>query len=350
MKLPHLCPIPLFRRLALACLVGAVIAGAGPKAQADPNWSGMSYTLFRDMQAVNASGGTTWAVPAPGPTYEQGYKLRGVVLNNPGDMLDSTANYSEGPTMYMGGQWQVYIQWIDNPDISYDDNDFGGAALWMGQNYGNHYWHLGNYTYNYSNAAWNAEVARVGLNGTLQAGDLIEVHARGGLFYNGKFNVNEQHDNDPLFDFDVVLLGHAGLPEATPITLDLIKNQDDTFKFDTNRTLLTNPEHYQATLVEILDVSLVDAAGWGNNASLTVTDGGGLTMTLKLGLNGFDSVAAPEGLFDVVGIFDQEGVYRLWVMDASQFAVPEPAGAALAGLGAAALLALGGWRRRGRGR
>ena len=343
-------PIPACVSLAIAALLTVAV----PRAHADPaDWSTVDYTLFSAMQAVDSSGAGTWTVPLVGS--DQAYRLRGVVLNNPEDMLDGTPNYLEGPMWAMGGQWQVYIQWIDNPAITYDDDDFGGAALWLGQNYGNHYWHYPDWSYNYSDAEWLTEVERVDPGGALQAGDLIEVHARGGLFHAGKFNVNEQHDNE-VNDFDIIVLDYVGLPTVAEISLEGIKNPDNTFKFSDDRTLLDNPEHYQATLVELLGVELVDATGWGNDAELLLRDADSpdLTIALKLGLNGFDGVTAPTGVFDVVGIFDQEGSsdsgYRLWVMDAGQFSgsaqgVPEPAGFVLAAMGLGLLAAFGRRRR-----
>jgi hypothetical protein len=275
------------------------------------------------MQGVNSDGSSAWTIPMWGTGAEQGYKLKGVVLNNSQDMLDSTPNYipcASGTQWQLGGQWQVFIQTVD-------PSDFGGAALWMAQNYGNVSWHWPDSSYSYTNAEWQAEIARVSLNNTLQAGDVIEVDARGGLFHNGKFNVNEQHDNDPAFDFDVKLISHGSLPEPTLITLQDVENSNGTFKFIQDR--LSGAEHYQSTLVCLQDMSLVDPTDWKPNATVTITDGT-LTLPMLLGLNGFDSVPAPTGKFDVVGIFDQDssdyrGGYQLWVTDASQFAaVPEP--------------------------
>ncbi len=351
-------PIPARRAVRAASLILVVLAVAqGSPAPADPVWEDLPVTPFSEMQAVDADGSGAWTLPAnPASPSGVAYKLVGVVLNNPGDMLDSTPNYIPSSTdpstiWQLGGMWQVFIQAVE-------PNDYGGSALWMGQNYGNTgglYGHFPDTAYSYPDDDWLAEIARVSLHGTLKAGDLVEVRARAGLFHAGKLNCNEQHDNDPNFDFDVVLLQPAdadSLPSPTPLTLSAIKTADDLFNseqagFDiADRADLANPEHYQATLVELQDVWLLDAVGWSDDGTVTVTDGV-RTLPMKLGLNGFDEVAPPTGTFDVVGIFDQEGWnlkgdYRLWVMDAGQFGeaaiVPEPGTAVLAALGAALCL------------
>lgn len=319
--------LSVYRSILLTASTTLFLFGANlivtPNSWAEPPWDSMVPTKFSVTQAVKADGASAWTISTWGTGYEQGYKLIGVVLNNPADMLDSTANYNTTP-WDLGGQWQVFVQTIDS-------TDFGGAALYMAQNYGN-LGFINNSSYNYSNDAWNAEIARVSLNNTLQAGDVIEVDARGGLFYNGKFNVNEQHDNDPIYNFDVKLISHSSLPNPTLITLADVKNSDGTFKFVQDRS--SGAEHYQSTLVRLDNMSLVDPADWKPNSTVTITDGT-LTLPMLLGLNGFDGVAPPTGPFNVVGIFDQDSPnytsgYYLWVNDASQFAaVPEPSGITL---------------------
>jgi hypothetical protein len=302
---------------------------AASESWGEPPWDAMTATKFSEMQAVKADGSSVWSIPTWGAEAEQGYILTGVVLNNPADMLDSTPNYipsAEGTLWQLGAQWQIYVQTVD-------PSDFGGAAVYIAQNYGNHVWHWDSSdfatstSYSYTNEEWEDEIERISLLGTLQAGDLIEIHARGGLFYKGKYNVNEQHDNDPIYDFEIIRLGHLGLPDPTLISLADVKNPDDTFKFVQDRS--SGAEHYQATLVELKNVSIVDASGWGANGTVTISDGA-LTLAMQLGLTGFDSMSAPTGSFDVWGIFDQEGSnytsgYRLWVTDAGQITlVPEP--------------------------
>ena len=46
-----------------------------------------------------------------------------------------------------------------------------------------------------------------------------------GLIFGGKHNVNERHTIDPLNDFEVVILEKGyGLPQPSPLTLDLLKD------------------------------------------------------------------------------------------------------------------------------
>lgn len=316
--------------LRLAMWVGTMgvawfATGPVALARAEPPWARMRYTLFREIQAVEPDGSGAWNMPTWSPHEEQGYKLQGVVLNNPADMLDSRPQFiASGPDTRgkAGAQWQVFIQFHDDPAISDDDQDFGGAAIWMGQNYGNLWFRYGADEFSYRDDEWTAEVARVSLKETLKAGDLIEVRARGGWFQGGKQNVTEQHDNAKATDFDVIRLGHVGLPEPTLITFADIKGDDDRFRFVADRS--EGAEHFQATLVRLEGVRLMPGGAWKPDGVVTLTDDPAkptYTLAMKLGRNpGFNRVPRPSGAFDVVGIFDQEGAdfqagYRLWVMD-----------------------------------
>jgi len=302
------------------------------------------YTTHSVLQAVDSNGNSTFIPPS---FPDESMMLKGIVLNNPADMLNGTF---DAPG-FMGGQWQVFIQ-------ATESGDSGGTALWMGQKYGN----LPTRTESYTESVWNAEMLRLnypvgpgGGNVTehLRAGDLIEVEAHGSLFYGGKRNVNEEHWTDSDYDFDITILQRgtaADLPTPNDITLADVKDAEDEFIFDQTRQ--QGGEAYQATRVRLKNVSLVDplGSGWGLDETVMVTDGDGLTFPMHLGIN--ESLATmPAELatmpFDVVGIFNQEdgsspftGGYELWVMNAGDFRpVPEPGSLVLLVSGALVLLA-----------
>jgi len=269
--------------------------------------------------------------------------LKGIVLNNPGDMLNGAF---DAPG-FMGGQWQVFIQ-------ATESGDSGGTALWMGQKYGN----LPTRTDSYTQEAWNAEMTRLNyadgsVTEPLRAGDLIEVEAHGSLFHAGKRNVNEEHWTDEDYNFDITILQRgtaADLPAASDITISDVKDTEDEFIFDQTRQ--EGAEAYQATLVRLKNVSLVDPTGedWGLDQTVMVTDDSGLTFPMHLGINeSIDIMGKPTTPFDVVGIFNQEdssepytGGYELWVMNAGDFtAVPEPGSMVLLISGGLVLLSCG---------
>ncbi len=299
----------------------AVAGMAGVVSAQEPDWGAMSYTLHSAYQAVNADGYGVFPLTDP-------VKMRGIVLNRPQDMLKGTA----GAPGFMGGQWQVYLQ-------ADEAGDWGGTALWMGQNIGNIF---GNPAGNYTNDEWIGELGRLNVDAAsghrFRPGDLVEVRARApGLFNAGKTNVNEQHNKAPQQDFDLVLIqAGAGLPAPTIITLADVKDAANAFLFDPTRA--TGAERYQATLVRINGVSFTNTAAWGPGASMTIQDGTGRTLPVLLGRSmGFRTFGAPTGTFDIVGIFDQEDKvtgdgwkagYRLWVMgyNGTRFLVPTTPG------------------------
>jgi hypothetical protein len=102
---------------ALACVLNVVLLAGVARAQ-EPDWPAMTYTSHKDYQAADASGNGTFPTDHP-------IKMRGVLINWPQTMLDTTP----GSDPFMGGQWQEFIQTIDA-------DDFGGTAMWMGQNIG----------------------------------------------------------------------------------------------------------------------------------------------------------------------------------------------------------------------
>ena len=143
------------------------------------------------------------------------------------------------------------------------------------------------------------------------------------------------------------------MPTPAPLQLEELKDDADVAIFDPTRQ--TGGERYQATLVELQGVELVNATDWGPDSDLVLADSTGRTLGVHLGLDeSFSRLPAPEGRFDVVGILDQKSSsgqdgYRLLVMDAADFArVPEPGCLALLTAGMAAGLLCGLRRQRRR--
>ena len=62
---------------------------------------------FQNLEAVDTNGFTTWAGSFP-------FTITGVLLSDPGEMLDSTPNFlpwNNGANAYqLGGEWQVFVQ------------------------------------------------------------------------------------------------------------------------------------------------------------------------------------------------------------------------------------------------
>ncbi len=311
-----------------------------------PDWGSFDYTPIHQMQSITADGSPAWSVPTVQPGDQQAYKLRGVVLNTPNEMLNCDPNYQEGPMWYMGGQWQIVVQAVarsgddsKNPELV---DDFGGVTLWVGQNYGNHAWHYGDWEYSYSNSEWVTELDRLNLpidvstgqpvTEPLRPGDLIEIRARGGLHYKGKFNVNEQHDNDAALDFEVLILERNVEIPVAEIGLKDLKNADDTFIVDEDITSrASGGEFYQGQNVDLQGVRITNPEQWGQIDSesgqlhdIDVTDGV-RNFTVKPGENLlFGDTTAPAGLLDISGIGDQDswdllGGYRMWALAPEAF-------------------------------
>lgn len=352
--------------LVFCCVV--VLLQSSPATADDPRnsaefWDSISFTPMSVMQGVSTTGATTWSVPKPDGTY-QAYKLRGVVLNDPAHMLDGTADHSAGPSMYMGGQWQIYVQTIDQPDTPTElVGDFGGVALWMGQNYGNHMANgfsvndpTATEIYSYSDQEWSGELNRlnyaidistgVAVQDVLRPGDLIEIHARGAKYYKGKYNCNEDHKKSASYNFDIYIVERNVALPITDFTLSDVKNESDGFLFDdntdgNNTTRQFGGEYYQGERVRLKNVTITNPQQWGiiDPASIStgtndvgdyytvkVADDTGRTFDVVLGYNSaFLGTSAPSGSLDIVGIFDQEGsstgkdCYRMWALTPDDF-------------------------------
>ncbi len=265
--------------------------------QADATTAEVTHTEF---QAVDATGEHTY-------NATQKVVLDGILLHNPADMLDPTADDTITETYNLGGQWQFFFQG--------EGEDHAGTAVFLGQLYNNLPWVM---TGGYTNQEFTAELNRLNA-AQFNPGDRIRVTGYF-LSYKGKLNINEQHNNNPDHDFTIELVERGvGLPRPEVVTLDELKNQNDEFIFDPARQF--GCEYYQARLIKIEDVYLADANDWTPNGELVITDGI-KTLPVKLGRGngiypGSNNLTEP---FDIIGILDQEstdltGGYRLYVMN-----------------------------------
>ena len=246
------------------------------------------------LQAVTATGTTAYAGGHP-------FTLRGVLLNDPEEMLDTAWNPDAVATTNIGGQYQVFLQ-------AAAAGDRGGTALWMGQNYEARRM-VGE---SYSAAAWSNELARlkVAANGrAFRKGDLVEVTARNSMSYGGKRNVNEGHLTDTNMDFEIRLVkANAGLPQATPLTLADLVAADGRAIFDAARE--RGGERWQGERVRIDGLRLTDASGWGQTnwaqRICWATDGAGRSFRLRMPLADLAAAPATSEWFSAVGILNQE--------------------------------------------
>ncbi len=275
--------------------LGAMICGAAASAQT-------AVMTHAELQSVNSTGYTAWV---ESPTSFP-FAIRGVIVNDPEEMLDPTYDPTATAMGYTGGMYQVFFQAVDA-------GDRGGTALWMAQNYeamggwipvGNDY-----------GADWTNEMRRVqyDANGRkFRKGDLIEVTARKALFYGGKRNINENHRIATSYDFDVVLVkANAGLPQAEAVTLADLKNADDSAIFDATRA--TGGEHWQGLRVRLDGIRLATTNGWGKTnwaeRICTATDGAGRSLPLRMPLTDLGEPPATSAWFSAVGILNQENGY-----------------------------------------
>jgi len=309
------------RRWVAASLAGLLLVCAwGVPASADV----FTPMLHAELQAVNSLGSSANGI-VPGKDF---ISLIGVVINNPWDMLNSS--WSSGDP-----QWQVYFQAVE-------PGDYGGTAMYMRSN---NPWNPA--ATPYTELGWYQEMERLNYpnqaNAPLQRGDLIRVDARApGMFYGGKYNINEQHSVDPTKNFDITILDRGLTPQASLIDLADLKDESNAFIFDQTRA--TGGEHFQGSLVRLDNLTLLsDPSEWVLDGTVEVGQGS-LTMDLKLGLDPALLALTPQAgsRFSVTAILDQEmkqggslkGDYRLWLTNAGDFsAVPEPGTFVLALLG-----------------
>lgn len=274
---------------------------------------GCAYGISHEqLQAVKSDGSSVYDGdnPAVFPLV-----LEGVVLNRAGEILDPSAAYSDDPNLPpdLGGQYQIFFQGLGS--------DHSGSAVWIGQNYGNLPFVQG-FDKSYTDEEWIEELSKFNPDPNtpyhFAPGDVVRVSG-GGLFYKGKFNINERHDktNDVVIE---LLSRGGGLPRAEVVSLSDLKDESDEFIFDSTRQ--SGPEYYQSRLVRINNVSFVDPENWGADSELEVTDSTGRTLSVKLGLGeGFyEGSNNLNSVFDLIGILDQESRdytvgYYIWVPD-----------------------------------
>jgi len=283
------------RFIVLAAVLTLAPAGV---AEAEPTVAQVTHCEF---QAVDATGEHTY-------NATDKVILEGILLHNPAEMLDPTPDDTITETFNLGGTWQIFFQG--------EEGDHAGTAVFLGQLYNNLPWIAPDG--GYSNDGFIAELNRLNA-AQFSPGDRIRVTGYF-LSYKGKLNVNEQHNNNPEHDFTIELVERgAGLPRPEVVTLDELKDSNDSFIFDHNRQ--RGCEYYQARLIKIKDVYFADANDWGPDGEPVITDGT-KTLPVKLGRGngiyaGSNNLAEP---FDVIGIMDQESTdlksgYRLYVMN-----------------------------------
>lgn len=304
----------LYRSLYVA--IAAVLLSSGPlSAQVDETHA--------NLQAVSNNGASAWSGSFP-------FRLRGVVLNNPEEMLDATPTQLTNAVAQniMGGQWQIFIQSTNPADV-------GGTALWMGQNYNSISPFIPE-SNGYTIVEWNAEMDRLNIltNGhVLRKGDLIEVLANQSLTFGGKRNVNEAHRITNANDFVITLLEPGyGLPDPEVLGITNVVDDTNAEIFDPARQL--GGERYQGVRVRLANVTWSTNGfatnGWGQTSfddrRCTVTDGAGRTFTLRMPLTDLGDI--PEGPFDVIGIGNQEADSFIGTTDYEVFVqeiIPGPA-------------------------
>jgi len=270
-------------------------------------WQNINGESFSNLQSVDANGVSAWNATFP-------VTLTGVLLTDPGEMLDDTANYipwNSGAGMYqLGGQWQVFVQAVL-------PGDRGGVECWMAQNYGNLPWEPHDGSDSYSDADWSGNVYRVShdpaTGHAFCKGDLVSVTAKGSLFYGGMQNINEEHTVGSTYQFTISLSAtNYGLPSPEVISLESVMRTNDGAAahydiFDPSRA--TGGEHYQGMRVRINGLALVTTDGWNTNSNwnsrfCTATDGQGRRISLIHPLE--DIGSAPTNRFDATGVFIQE--------------------------------------------
>lgn len=261
-----------------------------------------SVVTHAELQAVTSTGTSAWVESFP-------FAIRGVIVNDPEEMLDPTFN-PDATTPPTGGQYQLFIQ-------AFAAGDRGGTALYMSQRS-----YLGDH---YDAPTWANEMQRVMYDGhgrKFRKGDWVEVTARKALDFSGKRNINEAHRTTASNDFDVALVkANAGVPQAEAIRLSDLLRADNSQIFDPSRA--TGGEHWQGMRVRLDGLRLTSTNGWGqsawSNRICTATDGSNRTFQLRMPRTDLGAPPATTAVFSATGILNQEGSftngYELFVQE-----------------------------------
>jgi len=234
------------------------------------DWANMPYTPHSTYQSVNANGASA---------YSSGFPVAHarVVLANTEDWLDPTPDNQHLSALCDGGQAELIVRVVD-------PGDFGGTFCWMGPELRQPAFQRRSRLQLYRRAVDR----RVGASGFVRrrwrnsadpGGDLVEVRARMGLFYGGKMNINEAHNNTPVNDFEVVLLqANYGVPAPAALSLSDLKDASNQFIFDATRA--TGAEPLSGDAVELQNVRFTadSIANWGINKDLVLEDQSGRTL------------------------------------------------------------------------
>ncbi len=305
---------------ALAFALAALLVGGSVRAETVTN-----------LEAVDLNGVSTWNGPFP-------IVLTGVILNDPGEMLDATPDYlpwDDGANAYnLGAQWQIFIQ-------SVTPGDRGGVECWIAQDYGNLPWEPHDGSDSYTDAQWTTQAALVSHDPStgyaFRKGDLVTVTANGSLFYGGMQNINQEHSTDPTYDFSISLVSsNYGVPPPQVISLSSVisTNLSASGHYDIfDPTRQTGGEYYQGMRVRINGLTLATTGGWTTNSDwssryCTATDGKGRQFPLIHPL--YDLGPAPTNRFDATGVFLQESGsatdgtfgYELFIQEVSPSDLP----------------------------
>lgn len=277
----------ILRTVALVAAVGLTLPDGAGAQTLDEIWN---------LQAVNMNGaGVHPSLEEFETDPEAWVTFRGVVLNSPTDMLDTSA------------QWQMYVQALPDNEAPYNQ---GGIAVYANKWYGG----AANVWPRYST--------------DFRPGDVVEVH---GLMmsYNGKTNLNERHWPEAENQFTVTKLSPGSLPEPLLIPSIAACNYFDTTDTDLDglpdRT--AGGERYQGQWCRLEGALVTDATGWADGSGVPITDASGQSLAMFCGYMGdFDVYSAPGGKFNVTAIFDQEDTsaqpwdagYRIWPLAFNQ--------------------------------